>query len=98
VSKNVLQSIGQLECIDIAEPKLYVGINDKFSKTKNFTAQMECISETRLLTLLGCECPGQEINRRAKLHIKIFLLDWLQVHVVIKVKIIQVLQAKKVSN
>lgn len=67
MSKNVLQSIGQLERIDIAEPKLYVGVNDKFSKTKNFTTQMECISETRLLTLLGCECPGQEINRKAKL-------------------------------
>lgn len=74
MGKNVLQSIGQLEGIDIAEPKLYVGINDEFSKTKNFTTQMECISETRLLTLLGCECPGQEMSRKAKLQMeKIYL-------------------------
>ena len=70
MSKNILQSIRQLECIDIAEPKLYVGINDKFSKTKNFTAQMECISKTRLLTLLGCERPRQRMNKKAKLQME----------------------------
>ena len=33
-----------------------MGIDDEFGETEDFTAQMEGISETRLLTLLRVQC------------------------------------------
>ncbi len=53
VCKDVLYSIGELECIDVSKAVLHMGINNKLGQPKDFTAQMEGISESRLLSLLG---------------------------------------------
>lgn len=74
MSEDVLQSIGKLESINVAKPKLNMRINDELGEPQDFTTQMESIPEPRLLALFSCEC-----------------LDRLQVHVIIKVKIVQVL-------
>ncbi len=39
-------------------------IDNKLRKAQNFSAQMECISEARLLTLLGGECPKDYISKQ----------------------------------
>ena len=43
--KNVLQSVCELECVDIAETELHVGIDDEFCKSEDFMAEMEGVSE-----------------------------------------------------
>lgn len=53
VRKNVLQGIGQLERVHVTQPELNMRIHDKLGEPKNFTAQMESISEARLLSLFG---------------------------------------------
>jgi hypothetical protein len=58
VSKDVLQTISKLECVNVAETVLDVRINNKLGETKNFTAKMESVSEARLLSLLG----GQRLD------------------------------------
>lgn len=50
--KDVLQSIGQLEGVNVAKSELDVCVDDKLGETQNFTAQVECVSKTRLLALL----------------------------------------------
>ena len=74
VSKHELKSIGELERVDIAEAVLNVRVDDELSEAQDLTAEMESVSETRLLALLGRE-----------------RLDGLQVHVVIEVKVVEVL-------
>lgn len=46
MSKDVLDSIGKLEGIDISEAVLNVGVDDEFCQTKDFSTQMEGVSET----------------------------------------------------
>lgn len=61
--KDVLQRISKLESVDVSKTELNVCIDNKFSETKDFSAKMEGISETRLLSLLSRQCPvidGQE--------------------------------------
>lgn len=60
MSKDVLERIGQLEGIDVTKAELNVGIDNKLSETKNFAAQVEGISKTRLLAFLGCEGPKKK--------------------------------------
>lgn len=55
VRKDVLQGVGQLECVNTTKTELDVCIDDEFGKPEKFTTQMESISETRLLTLLRGE-------------------------------------------
>ena len=43
--EDVLQSIGKLEGVNIAETELDVRVNRKFDETKNFTTKMERVSE-----------------------------------------------------
>ena len=52
VSEYVLQCVSELERIDVAKAELYMCIDDKLGKAKDFTAQMERIAEARLLALL----------------------------------------------
>jgi pyrimidine operon attenuation protein/uracil phosphoribosyltransferase len=53
VAEDILECISQLEGIDIAKTELNMCVNDKLSKTKNFAAQVESVSKTRLLTFLS---------------------------------------------
>jgi hypothetical protein len=52
VCKNVLDGIRQLEGVDVTKSELDVRIDDELCKTQDFTAQVERVSETRLLALL----------------------------------------------
>ena len=52
VRKDVLDSIGELEGIDVAQTELDMSIDDELGETEDFTTKMERVSETRLLTLL----------------------------------------------
>ena len=55
--KDVLQSICQLERVDISETVLDVGVDHKLRETEDFTAQVERVSETRLLSLFRSQRP-----------------------------------------
>ena len=46
VREYILKCVGQLERVNVAQPELDVRINDEFGKSEDFTAKVECISET----------------------------------------------------
>jgi hypothetical protein len=46
-----LKGIHELEGVNIAKVALDMGINDKLRQAKDFSTQVECIPETRLLLL-----------------------------------------------
>ena len=52
VVEGIKYTICKLECIDVAQPVLNLRIDDKFRQAQDFTHQMECISESRLLSFL----------------------------------------------
>ena len=51
VGENVLQSIRQLEGIDVVQTVLDVRVNDELRQTQDFSTQVESVTETRLFTL-----------------------------------------------
>ena len=53
MSEDVLNGIGELEGIDIAETILDVGVNNEFSQTKDFSTQVEGVSEAGFLSFLS---------------------------------------------
>jgi len=57
MSEDVLDGIGKLEGIDISETVLDVGVNDELSQTKDFSAQVESVSEARFLSFLSGQGP-----------------------------------------
>jgi len=57
MSEDVLDSIGELEGIDIAEAVLNMGVDDELGQTEDFSAQVKGIPEARFLSLLGCQGP-----------------------------------------
>jgi hypothetical protein len=59
VCKHVLQSIGELEGIDVTETELNMGVDNELGETQDFSTQMESVSEARLLPLLG----GKSLDR-----------------------------------
>lgn len=50
--KDVLDSIRQLEGVDVSKSELDVRVDNELCETQDFTTQVERISETRLLALL----------------------------------------------
>lgn len=56
VRKHVLQTICKLEGVDVTQAELDVGVDNKLGKTKDLSTQVEGVSESRLLSLLGCQC------------------------------------------
>ena len=46
MSKDVLQCIGELERVDVSKSELDVCVDDELRQPKNFTAQVEGVSET----------------------------------------------------
>ena len=73
-----LQTIRKLERIDISKPILNMRVDDQLGKSQYFSNQMECVSESRLLSLL---C-GKSLDR-------------FQIHIVVKMKIIEVFPVNK---
>lgn len=59
VRENILQPIGQLERVHIVQSILNMRIDNQLRQPQNLTAQMERITEPRLLTLLR----GQRFHR-----------------------------------
>ena len=53
VSKGVLESVCQLKCVRVRQAVLDVGIDDELGEPQNLSAQMERVSEPRLLSLFG---------------------------------------------
>jgi hypothetical protein len=58
VGEDILNGIGELEGIHVSETILNMSVDDKFSQTKNFSTQVEGVSETRFLPLLCRQRPG----------------------------------------
>merc|ERR1719494_5821 len=54
--KYILDAICQLKSIDISQPILHMRIYNEFRQSQDLTAQVESISKSRFLTLLGGEC------------------------------------------
>lgn len=57
MSEDVLDGIGELEGIDVSETVLNVGVNDELSQTKDFSTQVEGVSEARFLSFFCCQGP-----------------------------------------
>jgi hypothetical protein len=60
VSKNILQSISELEGINVTETELDMCVNNQFRKSENFTTKMKGVPKTRLFALFGRK--GSEEN------------------------------------
>ena len=58
--ENVLKSVCKLECVDVAQAVLHVCIDNKLGQSKDLAAEMERVSEARLLALLRSESPEGE--------------------------------------
>lgn len=59
MGEDILNSISELEGVDIPQTVLNVSINDELGQTKNFSAQVEGISKTGFLPLLCRQGPGR---------------------------------------
>jgi len=59
VSKNVLETISELEGINVTETVLNMGVDDELGETENLTTKMEGVTKARLLALLG----GERLHR-----------------------------------
>jgi len=57
MGKDVLDGISKLESVDISETVLNVGVNDKLGQAKNFSAQVESVSEARFLSFFCRQGP-----------------------------------------
>lgn len=53
--EDVLESVCELECLDVAESVLHVRIHDQLDQTQDFATQMECIAKSAFLSLFGRE-------------------------------------------
>ena len=58
MGEDVLDGISELESVDISETVLNVGINDELGQTKNFSTQVEGVSEAGFLSFLCRQGPG----------------------------------------
>jgi len=78
VGEEVLQSVRKLESVDVTKSELDVGVDNELGQSQDLSTQVEGVSESRSLSLLG---------RKS--------LDGFQVHVVIQMKVVQVLSVNK---
>jgi hypothetical protein len=78
MSKDILQPICELECLNITQSILNMRVNDKLGKSQDLPAEVEGITKARLLSLLGSQG-----------------LDWLQIEVIVQMKVIQVLSVNQ---
>jgi hypothetical protein len=51
MTENVLETVSQLERLNLTESVLNMGVYHQFHQFQNFTAQMEGITEPRFLSL-----------------------------------------------
>ena len=55
--EDVLQGVGELERVNVAEAVLDVCVDDELGEAQNLAAQVEGVSEPGLLALFGREGP-----------------------------------------
>jgi len=55
VSESELKTIGELESVDVSESILNVRVDDEFRESKDFSTQVESVSESRLLSFFRRE-------------------------------------------
>ena len=55
MGKRVLQAIGKLVGIHIAQPVLHMRVHHQLRETQDFTTEMESIAKSAFLAFLGCE-------------------------------------------
>mmetsp|Transcript_889 Transcript_889/g.2132 ORF Transcript_889/g.2132 Transcript_889/m.2132 type:complete len:706 (-) Transcript_889:1206-3323(-) len=55
VGKNVLQTVGKLEGVDVPQTELHVTVHNQLGQTHDLTAQVERVPEPGLLALFGRE-------------------------------------------
>lgn len=65
MSENVLNCICELESVDVAETELYMSIHNEFREFEDFSAQVECVSEAGLLSLLRGERSRITMNKQS---------------------------------
>lgn len=58
VIKGVLQTVGELVCVNVRETILNVRIDNKLGEAEDFTHEMKGVSESRFFAFLGGECLG----------------------------------------
>jgi len=92
--ENILKSIRELEGVNVTKTVLDMGVNDEFRQAKNFSTQVESIPKARLLSLFRSQgpmitdCQYEEMPKNSK-----YGLYRFQVHVVVEVQVVQVLEA-----
>ena len=57
--EDVLQSVSELEGVDVAEAVLDVSVDDELGEAQDFAAQVEGVSEPGLFALFGRESPEE---------------------------------------
>ena len=92
MGEDILKSVCQLECIDVAKPELNMSIHDELGQAENLATQMEGISETRFLALLRRQCSNRLVRERTLQFRGVHSLDRLQVQVVVEMEVVQVLR------
>jgi len=55
VGEGVLEAVSQLKSFYVAQTVLDVGVNDQLGQAEDFATQVESVSKTRFLALLGGE-------------------------------------------
>ena len=53
--KYVLESVGELKGVYIAQPKLHMGVHNQFCESQDFPTEVKRISESGFLPFLGGE-------------------------------------------
>jgi ribulose-5-phosphate 4-epimerase/fuculose-1-phosphate aldolase len=66
VREHVLEAVGELEGVHVAEAVLHVAVDDQLGEAQDLAAQMERVAETGLLALLWGE-EGTSLGTATKL-------------------------------
>jgi hypothetical protein len=73
MGEEVLQSVRKLESVDVTKSELDVGIDNELGQSQDFSTEMEGVSESRSLSLLGRESlDGLQIHVVIQMKVKFF--------------------------
>ena len=61
--EDILQRVGELEGVDVAQTVLHVSVDDELGEAQDFAAQMEGGSEAGFLAFFGRESPERVMVR-----------------------------------
>lgn len=74
---EILKTVGQLEGVDVSEPKLHIAVDSQFDDSEYLSAQMEGVAEPRPFPLLGGEgFDGFQVEVEVKMQVvQVFAVD-----------------------